>query len=153
MAKATATCTCETCGKEFTVEKICYNRRDADSWESWAVDHICECSDCYKKRTAEEARKEAKAYDLPEIEAVSEKQRAFADVLRNKYVAKNKTAMARAQRYIDDPDGYQPRYAKPLPPDANRDKVQTFLSIEGFYKAYIALTCKEARVIIDTMLN
>lgn len=33
MAKATAECTCKTCGKVYTATKICRNRRDADEWE------------------------------------------------------------------------------------------------------------------------
>lgn len=35
MAKATATCTCATCGAMFTRTKICRNRREADGWEVW----------------------------------------------------------------------------------------------------------------------
>lgn len=50
MAKATATCTCATCGAKFTKTKICYNRRDADSWEAWAAENIDECGACYKAR-------------------------------------------------------------------------------------------------------
>lgn len=37
MAKATATCTCATCGATFTRTKICRNRREADGWETWAA--------------------------------------------------------------------------------------------------------------------
>ena len=37
MAKATATCTCATCGAMFTRTKICRNRREADGWEVWAA--------------------------------------------------------------------------------------------------------------------
>lgn len=50
MAKATATCTCATCGAEFIRTKICCNRRDADSWEAWATANIDECDACYKAR-------------------------------------------------------------------------------------------------------
>ena len=50
MAKATAECTCKTCGKVYTATKICRNRRDADEWEQWATEHYDECSECYKAR-------------------------------------------------------------------------------------------------------
>ena len=40
MAKATAECTCKTCGKVYTATKICRNRRDADEWEQWATEHM-----------------------------------------------------------------------------------------------------------------
>lgn len=58
MAKATATCTCATCGAEFTMTKICCNRRDADSWEAWATANIDECDVCYaaRMRAAEAAQ-------------------------------------------------------------------------------------------------
>lgn len=42
MAKATAECTCKTCGKVYTATKICRNRRDADEWEQWATEHYKE---------------------------------------------------------------------------------------------------------------
>lgn len=54
MAKATARCTCKYCGAEFTKTAIKYNRREADSWEEWAVEHFDECPSCYGKRMREE---------------------------------------------------------------------------------------------------
>lgn len=48
MAKATAHCTCRVCGKEFIKEKRnCYNRREADSWESWAERNYNLCQSCW----------------------------------------------------------------------------------------------------------
>ncbi len=47
MAKATATCTCATCGAMFTRTKICRNRREADGWEVWAAANFDECDACY----------------------------------------------------------------------------------------------------------
>lgn len=61
MAKATATCTCAKCGATFTRTKICYNRRDADSWEEWAVSHFDECTACYTARKAAEREAAAAA--------------------------------------------------------------------------------------------
>ena len=54
MARAIATCTCDTCGKEF--EKIAYkqNSRDANAWEAWAIKNITECPDCYHTRIEKE---------------------------------------------------------------------------------------------------
>lgn len=104
MAKGTAICTCETCGKEFEVEKICYNRRDANQWEEWASANYCECSACYRKRMADEARKEAGEMNLPEIVAVSEKQKKFAEDLRAKYVQHNKTFIKHTQEMLDSLD-------------------------------------------------
>ena len=86
MAKAKAKCICATCGKEFTVEATCYNRADADNFESYAVEHYHECKDCCSSRIKAEAEKRANAliekYNLPEITGVSEKQIAYANNLR-----------------------------------------------------------------------
>jgi hypothetical protein len=50
MAIAKADCKCKTCGGAFrkTAEKR--NRREADSWEQWAVENYDECPKCYAER-------------------------------------------------------------------------------------------------------
>lgn len=91
MAKATAHCMCERCGKAFVSVKTCYNRREADNYEDWAAYNITVCPDCYRAEMAEkkaaeiEGRKEAlKDLTLPVIEGVSEKQKNYAESLRSK---------------------------------------------------------------------
>lgn len=54
MAKATAKCTCKTCGSTFTMTKTCFNRSEADSWEEWAVGYYDECTDCWRERKSKE---------------------------------------------------------------------------------------------------
>lgn len=61
MAKATATCTCATCGATFTRTKICRNRREADGWETWAAANFDECAACYTARKASEREAAAAA--------------------------------------------------------------------------------------------
>lgn len=61
MAKATATCTCATCGAMFTRTKICRNRREADGWEVWAAANFDECDACYTARKASEREAAAAA--------------------------------------------------------------------------------------------
>nr|DAY81919.1 MAG TPA: hypothetical protein [Caudoviricetes sp.] len=61
MAKATATCTCATCGATFTRTKICRNRREADGWEAWAAANFDECDVCYTARKASEREAAAAA--------------------------------------------------------------------------------------------
>jgi hypothetical protein len=56
VAKATATCTCATCGTTFTRAKICRNRREADGWEAWAAANFDECDACYTARKASERK-------------------------------------------------------------------------------------------------
>lgn len=90
MAKAKAKCICATCGKEFTVEATCYNRKDANNFESYAAEQYDECKDCYSSRIKAAAEKRAKAliekYNLPEITGVSEKQIAYANNLRRNFL-------------------------------------------------------------------
>lgn len=88
MAKAVATCTCATCGAPFEATKICRNRADADSWQSWAEHHYDECWECRKARQERErqeqnaaAAAEAKERGLPDL-AGSEKQTAWANSIR-----------------------------------------------------------------------
>lgn len=91
MAKARVTCRCATCGKEFTSEKICRNRTEADSYEAWASEHIDECPECRRIRIASEARERAelivREYNLPDVTGVSDKQIAYARDLRAKYIS------------------------------------------------------------------
>lgn len=56
MAKATAICTCKTCGAKFEKTAIKRNRSECDSWEAWAVDTFDECPSCWGKRKREEER-------------------------------------------------------------------------------------------------
>ena len=92
MARAIAICTCETCGTKFeVVRRDCYNRKAADDFERWAVEHICECSECEKKRIAAERAAQAKEMGWPELQG-SPKQIAWAMGLRGdfyRYFRKN----------------------------------------------------------------
>lgn len=88
MAKASAVCTCKTCGETFTVSTFKTNRREADSWEKWAADHYDECDACRTKRieaerAAESAKAAAEAKDLglPELNGTP-KQVAWAERIR-----------------------------------------------------------------------
>lgn len=93
MAIASITLTCNTCGKKFEHRRNCYNRSEANRYEQWAENNITECPACWHK--AQEAAK-AKAladkltecgFVLPVIEGVSDKQIAYAEKLRTRYLA------------------------------------------------------------------
>ena len=64
MAKAKAICKCEKCGKTFEKEKICANRREAESWEAWAEENCTVCPECY---AAEKASKLEATHDIREM--------------------------------------------------------------------------------------
>ena len=98
MAKSTTECRCNTCGKIFSVEKICRNRAAADSYSTWAEAHMDECPACRRARIVAEANEAAeeliREYNLPEITGVSAKQIAYARDLRAKHLLRKKELVA-----------------------------------------------------------
>lgn len=82
MAMARVTITCRRCGKEFEIKKKCYNRSDANSFETWAESHIDLCRDCERELEYEQAAEETS--ELPALEG-SEKQIRWATVIRAEF--------------------------------------------------------------------
>jgi endogenous inhibitor of DNA gyrase (YacG/DUF329 family) len=99
MAKASVEMTCPTCGKTYTWSTTKYNRKEADSWESWASGQERECPECYaetmrKQREAEAQEKMEKAkegflkIDLDTLNlGGSEKQNAWAKKILAELIA------------------------------------------------------------------
>ena len=77
MTRGFVTCTCRQCGRKFDKIKYCANRRDADSWESWAKSNITLCYECHK----------AEKRDGLAVLSGSEKQIAWAERIRDQFVA------------------------------------------------------------------
>ena len=94
MAKVRMTCKCENCGKEFEHIHMCRNTKDAEDYEKWAKENITICPECYadQKRMEKENKREAymaeieEEHKLPEITGVSDKQIAYAESLRSRFV-------------------------------------------------------------------
>ncbi len=88
MARARAICKCKYCGKEFEVIAFRNNRKDADSYEQWAVENIVQCPECREqerqKQREEEAMKnleESNENGWPELKG-TEKQIKWAITIR-----------------------------------------------------------------------
>lgn len=64
MARAIATCKCNTCGKEFEKIAYKYNSKQASEWKKWAEENIIECPQCYGKRMREEEAKKPFTIEL-----------------------------------------------------------------------------------------
>lgn len=161
MAIASITLTCGTCGNSFTHRKECRNRREADSYEAWASINISECASCVRARRKEEASKKlaAKLSDLgrtlPMIEGVSDKQIAYAESVREKYLAAR----------LDDVSNYHNGMQQLQDPDAMAATLsaceEAGISLEegiahdlkeiGLYGIHIALTSTSARDILDNL--
>jgi hypothetical protein len=96
MAKAKITCKCEICGGTFEHVRTCINRSDADSYAEWAAEHVTVCPSCHAAAKKAEAASKLNAYiaenfgaehPLPKITGVSEKQIAYAESLRTKFIS------------------------------------------------------------------
>jgi hypothetical protein len=99
MAKARIKLVCEVCGKEYWVEKTCYNRKEANSWEQWmASAGGNRCKECYAAdKAAERAEKQKKQLigieaweqelELPALSG-SDKQIAWARNIRYEALGK-----------------------------------------------------------------
>lgn len=104
MAKGRAECTCKTCGAKFFKEKDCYNRAEADQFETWARNNCEECPTCYRERIVENSKHAAEPvknkYNLPEITGVSEKQIQYATTLRDRFCAKSEQNFELVNKFI-----------------------------------------------------
>lgn len=82
---------CKTCGKSFEIKKECFCKAAAESYESYAEDYFSECKSCYavrmKNENADKASVLIAKYNLPEIHGVTAKQIAYANYLRNRWLA------------------------------------------------------------------
>ena len=103
MSIAIIKCVCKTCGKSFEVKKECFCKAAAESYESYAEDYFSECKYCYAARMENENAKKASSliakYNLPEIKGVTAKQIAYANSLRNRWLA-DESAEIRIKIYL-----------------------------------------------------
>ena len=99
MAKASVDLKCTECGTGYTVTKKCYNRKEADSWESYMQGNNGLCTECWRKeqqakRETEKAQLAEKVKTelaeaglvLPKLEG-SEKQVAWANDIRSNFIS------------------------------------------------------------------
>lgn len=91
MAIGSVNCVCKKCGAEFTRSAKKYNRREADSWESWAAETYDLCKVCYAEQMTQKdnAKIREAGIELPELTAASERQLKYAESLRREFAVKN----------------------------------------------------------------
>ena len=103
MSIAIIKCVCKTCEKSFEVKKECFCKAAAESYESYAEDYFSECKYCYAARVNKENAEKASVliakYNLPEIKGVTAKQIAYANSLRNRWLA-DESAEIRIKIYL-----------------------------------------------------
>lgn len=102
MAIAKVEITCKVCGCSFTYRKECYNRRQADEHEVWAISNVDTCPECRKKAMAKQQSSGLEAIlsrysiQLPVISGVSDKQINYADSVRGRYLSSD---LAKVEKY------------------------------------------------------
>ena len=161
MSLAAIDLTCSTCGNSFTHRKECRNRREADSYVAWASTHISECLSCARdRRKAEASRKLADNLSelgmiLPMIEGVSDKQIAYAETVREQYLAArldDVTLYHKGMQQLQDPDAMAATLSACKEAGLSLEEgIAHDLKTIGLYGIHIALTSTSAREILDTI--
>lgn len=85
MAKATATCTCKTCGRAFDVTRDVFNARERESAIAYMHEHYTECPECHKARMAVKSADKAHDNGWAQLTG-SDKQIAWAMEIREKMI-------------------------------------------------------------------
>ena len=114
------------------------------------------CPECYKRQQEERCKALAAEYNLPEITGVSDKQIAFAESLRGRYLTNHEAELEKLTEIM-----HAPRTAPPADLDAiltqlgqTEDEFFAQRSHKrGLGKAYTVLTTGDARQIIDALNN
>nr|DAU29488.1 MAG TPA: C2H2 type zinc-finger protein [Caudoviricetes sp.] len=156
MAKAIAHCKCKKCGETFTKENVLQNRSDANRWAEWAEANITLCLKCWGEAQREQEEERYKALKdelrLPEITGKSEKQIAFANDLRVRYVAQHAEELREMRRKIDGVSAEA--VAKVMAAegvDEDGAMRKAFAWMPSLYTQYIALTSSSAQELIDQL--
>ena len=161
MAIASVTVTCAECGKAFEHRKTCRNRSEADNYESWATNHIDTCPECYKKRIAAEKAERLSAvleecgYQLPTLTGVSDRQTAYADTVRTRYLAESLDKIRRyheGMQAFEDAD-YKAKFdAQCAKLGLNPEEgLSQSLQNAMLDKVHLLLTSSSAREVLDSI--
>lgn len=155
MAKGTAHCKCKVCGEEFTKEKKCYNRKDADAFEAWTEKNITVCPTCYKNDLeADKALKFQeikKNVSLPQITGVSDKQISYAETLRKRALLENPSTVEKIKNMMLT---LKPDVLKKLCEKHGKTEAEMILIAmqeRRLDRVYIAMYCTDAGAIIKAL--
>ncbi|MBR3795720.1 MAG: hypothetical protein IKK34_06795 [Clostridia bacterium] len=101
MAIAKVDITCKDCGCTFTHRKSCHSRPEADDYERWASRNITICPECNHKHRVAAMVDTLKqhGFALPELTGVSDKQIAYAQSVRERYLLDNLNRVDKYRRF------------------------------------------------------
>lgn len=159
MAIAKVEITCKDCGRTFTHRKECYNRREAEEYEAWAIRNIDTCLGCKKKAMDAQQMESLDAIltkygaQLPAINGVSEKQIKYAEDMRIRYLA---SELGKVEKYcrvmqtLNDPERAA-KFAGICSENGITVEDAIRQSMQAMYldKVMLMMTETEARMILD----
>ena len=114
------------------------------------------CPDCYKKQQEERGKELAAEYNLPEITGVSDKQIAFAETLRTRYLINSEQELKKLTEIMHELRTEHRAELDAMLTKLGQTEDEFFAQRSherGLGKAYTVLTTGEARQLIDTLNN
>lgn len=114
------------------------------------------CPDCYKKQQEERGKALAAKYNLPEITGVSDKQIAFAETLRGRYLTNSEHELEKLTEIMHELRTEHRAELDAMLTKLGQTEDEFFAQRSckrGLGKAYTVLTTGDARQIIDALNN
>lgn len=114
------------------------------------------CPECYKRQQEERCKALAAEYNLPEITGVSDKQIAFAESLRGRYLTSSERELEKLTEIMHELRTEHRAELDAMLAKLGQTEDEFFAQRShkrGLGKAYTVLTTGEARQIIDTLNN
>ena len=114
------------------------------------------CPECYKKQQEERGKELAVKYNLPEITGVSDKQIAFAETLRTRYLINSEHELKKLTEIMHELRTEHRAELDAMLTKLGQTEDEFFAQRShkrGLGKAYTVLTTGDARQIIDALNN
>ena len=114
------------------------------------------CPECYKKQQEERGKALAAEYNLPEITGVSDKQIAFAEALRGRYLTNSEHELEKLTEIMHELRTEHRAELDAMLTKLGKTEDEFFAQRSherGLGKAYTVLTTGEARQLIDALNN
>ena len=143
-----------SCGHTGDVQLFGTNK-DRERKNKWYAQSAL-CPECYKKQQEERGKGLAVKYNLPEITGVSDKQIAFAESLRGRYLTSSEHELKKLTEIMHELRTEHRAELDAMLTKLGQTEDEFFAQRSherGLGKAYTVLTTGEARQIIDALNN
>ena len=143
-----------SCGHTGEVQLFGSNK-DRERKTKWYEESAL-CPECYKKQQEERGKALAAEYNLPEITGVSDKQIAFAEALRGRYLTNSEHELEKLTEIMHELRTEHRAELDAMLTKLGKTEDEFFAQRSherGLGKAYTVLTTGEARKLIDALNN